>query len=321
MAVSPGDSYEAWPLVIVDGDELLAVYSDGSQHLYTSGRTVKARRRALAGGTWSAEETVYNSANDDAAFSIGLDSTGRPLVWVLERTGADFDTGTGNQVLRRCDSGTWSTVTTITPGTPKIRLINPIVELANGDLMAHWQGVSDGSSEWGVLISGDDGVTWTQTTIASGLADAARPIEVRFVVLSDGSVLGIGRTEEDGGELFQLTLGASGDPTDPSDWTVASTNIADQDRTPSALIVEDDDTLHLYYYDRDNGVLRYRTVAAGTVFSSPTSWPSSSARVSYGGVDADGGYPHGLRIDGSNVVAYYSGTSALCQVFLHEHAV
>lgn len=322
--MSPGNRYESWPLIVEDGSDLLVIYNDGSQHLYESGRKVMCARLAGPGYDRWELETVYDSSNDDYTNSVGVDSTGRPLVWILERTGSDFDTGTGQQVLRRRSGGTWSTVTTIPVATytPKIRLLDPIVNLPNGDLMCHWQGVSDGSSEHGVLISADDGATWTRTTIASGLDDTQRPVEVRFVVLANGDIFGIGRTEETGGALFQLTCDAADDPALAASWTKASTNITDQHRTPSALVAESDDTLHLYYYDRNNGVLRHRTVAAATVYSSPTSWPASTVLLNGHGLDADGGYPHALRDGNTNRVVFYSGVDGAnhTRVFLLNHA-
>ena len=325
--LSPGIRYEAWPLVIHDETtgELLGIYSTGTQHLYTSGR--KVVERSLVGlewDAWSDEATVYDSGNDDSTYSIGQDSTGRPLCWILERTSADLDTGTGSKVLRRRDSGTWSTIATIATGSPKIRFASPIVNLANGDLLCAWQGINDGSSEWGVLISADDGTTWSQHTIESALGLADWPVEIRFVVLADGALLGIGRTENVGDELFQLVCDGADDPSLPASWSRASTNIADQDRTPSALVLRDD-VVDLYYYDRTNGILRYRTTAVATILSSPTSWPASSALVTGGGTDADGGYPHAIADPANptdrNLVVFYSGNSAICRVFLLPHEV
>lgn len=323
LGVSPGNNYESWPLVVEDGSDLLVVYSEGAQHNYVSGRkVVAARLTGLGYDTW-ATETVYDSANDDYTNSIGVDSSGRPLVWILERSSGDVDTGTGQQVLRRREAGSWSTVTTIPVATytPKIRLIDPILTLANGDMLAHWFGVSDGNSEHGILYTDDDWATHTRITIASGLSDAQRPVEVRFVLLSDGTILGVGRTENIGDGMFQLMLPPGGDPLTPGDWVKVSTNITDQERTPMALIAEADDTLHGYYYDRGTGVLRYRTVAAATVIASPTSWPTSTALVTGGGLDADGGYPSALRDGATNRVVWYSGVDGAnhVRVFLLNH--
>ena len=323
--------YESWPLVVQDGDsdQLVVIYNRGAQHLYEQARRVVAR--PLLGLGWDhygPEETVWDPADPAEAYtsSAGVDSAGRPLVWVLERTSGDADTGTGQQVLRRREAGAWSTVTTIAVGayTPKIRLIDPILTLPSGDMLAHWFGVSDGDSEHGILYTDDDWATHTRITIASSLDDTERPVEVRFVLLADGTIYGLGRTEEVGGALFQLVLPAGDDPLTPGDWVKADTNITDQERTPVGLVAEADDTLHAYYYDRGTGVLRYRTVAAATVLASATSWPASTALVTGGGIDADGGYPHAIADPDDptrNLVVWYSGGATYCRVFLLPHEV
>lgn len=317
--MTPGDSYEnAGFIVPLDGGHMI-LYNDGSQHLYDPGKVVKARTRALD-GTLGAEEVVMSSANDETTWGCGVDSTGRVLAWVLTRDSADLDTGTAGQTLRRRSAlGVWSTVTTLT-GTPKIRLINPIISVAGVGLVAHWQGVNPseiGTSAHGVLISDDDGATWDQVTIASGLLTAAWPIEVKLIDLGAGKILGIGRTETIGNPLFQLTC--DGDPSVPGNWTVANTTITDQSRTPSGLAQREDGTLDLYYYDRTTGRLRHRSGDPLEVFTDPTAWSASTTRVAYGALNEDGGYPNAVRSEGKNLVVYYSGTPTNCRVFLHSH--
>ena len=52
------------------------------------------------------------------------------------------------------------------------------------------------SHSWGTLTSRDNGATWTQTTIESGLTKAQWPTEPSAVYLGDGKILAIARTEQ-----------------------------------------------------------------------------------------------------------------------------
>jgi hypothetical protein len=310
--VSAGDNYESWPLIVRDASSnLVVVYSDGTQHLaYDNTRKVVCRIGDI--GSWSADETVHNSADDDAAFGIGTNSSGEPLVWVLTRDIADVET----HVLRKRSGGSWSTVST--PSLTNVRLISPIINVSGVGLVCHWQSPTTGTLSHGVLISSDNGVNWSQITIGTGLTTATHPVEVRLVDLGASQILGIGRTEVGGNALFQLTC--NGSPNTPANWTVTNTTITDQYRTPAALTQRSDGTLDLYYYDRVNGVLYHRSADPAVVFTDPTAWSGRNLILNHEGLGADGGYPHAIRRNDRNLVVFYSGNSTICQVKLREHA-
>src|SRR5690606_14412564 len=128
------------------------------------------------------------------------------------------------------------------------------------------------TQSWGMMTSGDDGKTWSQTPVETGLLKSDWPTEPAAVHLGDGKILAIARTET-GPAQFQITSTDAG-----ATWTRTRTNISDVTAsTPSLIRDAKTGLLSNYYYERGRGILRRRVVDPNRVFDQPLSWPGSEA--------------------------------------------
>lgn len=308
--VSTGDSYESWPVVAAASNgDLIVAYGDGSQHALETARQVKVQRSTDDGATWGAASTLVNTAADDAIFSIGVDSLGDLVAFVRHITGAGVYS---HKLYASTDDGaTWAERDAPTL-SPMPVVIGPIASVAGVGLMAWWHAgpeSGEGVRSYGIVTSADDGATWSQTTIATGVAEVDWVVEGRLVDLGGGTIVGVGRTEVANEPLFQMTSTDSG-----ATWAIADTNIHDQYRTPAALVLHGT-RLDLYFWDRNNGMLRYRSATAATVLADPSAWSSPSLNLASGTqAVADNGYPHAVGVGSSNVVVWYTGSSTTTQI-------
>ncbi|MCB1227971.1 MAG: exo-alpha-sialidase, partial [Verrucomicrobiales bacterium] len=230
---TPG--YNSWPMLQALGDKLVCVYSRGSGHsIGEDARAVYARTSSDQGQTWSPETVVADSPGyGDVAVGKGLDSTGAMLLWV-RRVGKDWQ----HDLYRSTDGVTFSPLCTPQLPVPPVQ-ITDVFTVPDVGLMALWfagKYAEDDSHSWGTLTSRDDGASWTQTTIESGLSKSDWPTEPAAVYLGDGRILAIARTEQSGPTTaraqFQLTSTDSG-----ATWTRRPTNIGDVTASTPSLIL------------------------------------------------------------------------------------
>lgn len=316
--MSVGDSYEAWPQILqADNGDLLCIYNDGTQHQYSGNRVVRQQRSTDAGRTWAAATTIINTAEDDATFGIGKTPGGDLLAWVRhEDSGGTY---THTCYASTDDGATWSSRCSMS-FSPNPVLMSLIEYIPTVGLMCWWHAeVESGESEnsYGYLISDDDGVTWTQTTLATGVGTNAWPSEVILQYLGDGNIFGMGRSEAAAAstKLFQITSEDYG-----TSWSVVETNITDQFRTRAAVEVRDDE-VRIYYWHRNYGILRRRTASLASIWSSPTSWPASEVVGASGYLtDADTGYPDTVQLGDEELVVYYAGDAANCKIYTTQPA-
>jgi hypothetical protein len=173
-------------------------------------------------------------------------------------------------------------------------------------LMALWfaggYGDDGRSHSWGKLTSSDNGATWVQTPIESGLTKAQWPTEPAAVYLGDGRILAIGRTEVRGAQ-FQMVSTDYG-----KTWTRAQTNIGDvAASTPSLILDAKTGLLSNYYYHRGAGVLRRRVVDPERVFRHPLTWPVSEPVAEGSKITFDAGNANATAIGAIHYVSFYSG--------------
>ena len=166
----------------------------------------------------------------------------------------------------------------------------------------------DSNNSWGMVTSKDDGKTWTQTPVETGLPKAQWPTEPAAVYLGDGKILAIGRTEMGGPgtvrSQFQMISNDYG-----KTWTRAQTNISDvAASTPSLVLDAKTRLLSLYYYQRGRaGLLRRRVVEPGSVFEHPLLWPVSEAVATGSQIAYDAGNVNATVIGGTHYLSFYSG--------------
>ena len=300
--------YNSWPMIQAIGDKLVCVYSRGSAHsIGEDARAVYARTSADKGQTWTEETLVADTSGfGEVAVGKGLDSTGAMLLWV-RRVGAEWL----QDLYRTADGATFQLV-----ATPKLAVmpvqITDVFTVPKVGLTALWFAgdYGDGTEHsWGTLISADDGATWKQTVIESGLSRSQWPTEPSAVYLGDGRILAIGRSEIWGGSStvrsqFQLTSTDYG-----ATWKRAQTNIGEVvGSTPSLILDPKTGLVSNYYYQRGRGgVLRRRVVDPALVFDNPLTWPASAAVATGSELPLDAGNVNATAIGDTHFLAFYSG--------------
>ena len=301
--VQEAKGYNSWPMIQALGEKLVCVYSRGSGHtIGEDARAVYARTSADGGKTWTAETVVANTPGyGEVEVGKGLDANGAMLLWV-RRIGKDSK----HDLYRTTDGVTFTLV-----ATPKLAVtpiqITDVFAVPTVGLMALWfaGNYSDNGPchSWGTLTSSDNGATWTQTAIESGLPKAQWPTEPAAVYLGAGKLLAIGRTET-GGAQFQMVSTDYG-----KTWTRAPTNIGDvQASTPSLILDAETGLVSNYYYQRGKaGLLRRRVVAPDRVFNQPLDWPASEPVAAGSQITFDAGNANATALKGTHYVAFYFG--------------
>ena len=310
--------YNSWPMIQAVGDKLVCVYSRGSAHsIGEDARAVYARTSSDSGKTWTAETVVANTPGaGEVAVGKGLDAAGAMLLWV-RRIGKEWN----HDLYRTTDGVTFTRV-----ATPKLAVapiqISDIFAVPGVGLMALWFAGNYGDDgpchSWGTLTSRDNGATWTQTAVESGLTKPQWPTEPSAVYLGNGRILAIARTELGDATTaraqFQMVSTDSG-----ATWTRKQTNIGDVTAsTPSLILDAETGLLSNYYYQRGRGILLRRVVAPDRVFGNPLGWPVSEAVATGSPVTFDAGNVNATPIRGTHYLAFYSGKAPDTAVLVSE---
>lgn len=299
--------YNSWPMIQAIGEKLVCVYSRGAAHsIGDDARAVYARTSMDNGETWTKETVVASTPRyGEVAVGKGLDTSGAMLLWV-RRIGKEW-----NHDLYRTTDG----VTFTLMATPKLAVtpvqITDVFAVPTAGLMALWFAGDyrdEGPSHsWGTLTSKDNGATWVQTTIESGLTKPQWPTEPSAVHLGKGRILAIARTELGGTtsarSQFQMVSTDYG-----ATWTRRQTNIGDvAASTPSLILDAGTGLLSNYYYHRGRGILRRRVVDPESVFENPLHWPASEAVATGSQVTFDAGNVNATQIGSTHCLSFYSG--------------
>ncbi len=300
--------YNSWPVIQAIGERLVCVYSRGLAHsIGEDARAVYARTSTDNGKTWTPETVVANTPGyGEVTVGKGLDATGAMLLWV-RRIGKEWN----HDLYRTTDGVTFARL-----ATPKLAVtpmqVTDIFAVPTVGLMALWFAgrYDDGpNNSWGTLTSRDNGATWTQTPVESGLTKPQWPTEPSAVYLGNGRILAVARTEQGDASStrsqFQLESTDYG-----ATWTRKQTNIGDvAASTPSLILDAETGLLSNYYYQRGRGILRRRVVDPGSVFGHPLSWPASEAVAIGSQVTFDAGNVNATAIRGTHYLAFYSGAA------------
>lgn len=299
--VQQGGGYNSWPMMQAIGGKLVCVYSRGGGHtIGEDARAVYARTSGDGGKTWTAETVVADSPGyGEVAVGKGLDASGAMLLWV-RRVGKEWH----HDLYRTTDGVRFTLVATPALAVRPMQ-ITDVFAVPTVGLMALWFAGDYGdkpSNAWGTVTSGDNGVTWTQTTVESGLPKAQWPTEPAAVHLGNGRILAIARTEP-GPWQFQIVSTDYG-----KTWTRTQTNIGDiLASTPSLVLDPGTGLISNYYYQRGRGVLRRRVVDPERVFGHPLRWPASEVVATGSPVTFDAGNANATVIGDTHYVAFYSG--------------
>jgi len=301
FVVQNAKGYNSWPMIQAIGEKLVCVYSRGTAHAISEDvRAVYARTSTDNGKTWTKETVVANTPGyGEVEVGKGLDANGAMLLWV-RRIGKDWN----HDLYRTTDGVTFTRI-----ATPKLAVtpmqITDVFAVPKVGLMALWfagRYADDTSHSWGTLTSKDNGATWTQTAIESGLTKAQWPTEPAAVYLGNGRILAIARTET-GPFQFQMISTDYG-----ATWTRKPTNIGDiSASTPSLILDAETGLLSNYYYQRGKGILRRRVVDPDRVFDHPLGWPASEAVATGSTIPFDAGNANATAIRGTHYISFYSG--------------
>jgi len=307
--------YNSWPMLQAIGKKLVCVYGRGKGHTIDSDdRAVYSRTSTDGGKTWTAETGVANAPGyGEVAVGKGLDSTGAMLLWVRRIGKHEWH----HDLYRSTDGITFTLVATPTLALRPMQ-ITDVFSVPKVGLMALWFGgdYSDKPTQsWGKMTSSDDGKTWTQTPVESGLLKGDWPTEPAAVYLGDGKILAIARTET-GPAQFQMISTDNG-----ATWTRTRTNISDvAASTPSLILDVKTGLLSNYYYERGRGILRRRVVDPSRVFGLPLNWHGSEAVATGSKVTFDAGNANATAIGDTHFVSFYSGKAPDTSVVVSEIA-
>lgn len=304
ITVQPVPGYNSWPFIQTLGNKLVCVYSRGSAHTIDEPvRGVFARTSTDGGKTWTKETLISNEPDGgEVTIGKGTDSRGAMLVWV-RCAGKNWH----HDLYRSTDGVRFSRIARIKPDPMPIQ-ITDIFSVPGVGLMSLWFAGNyrnNPDKSWGTLVSKDDGRTWEQSVIESGVNKQEWPTEQSAVYLGSGRILAIARVE--GGVkkscrvLFQLESEDSG-----KTWKRVLTNITDVlESTPSLIL--DRNRLFLYYFQRGTGQLKVRTADPDFIRNNPLGWsaPEVVALGSREGCHA--GNVNSVICGDNHCLAFYTG--------------
>ena len=310
VSVTPCVGYNAWPMIQAVGGRLVCAYSRGTAHSIGEGRRgVFARTSSDGGRTWTAETCVVNDPDvGEVATGKGVDGGGSMLLWVR-----NWGRTRRHDLYRTADGVSFERISS--PALDPVPIqITDVFAVPGVGLMSLWFAGdyrSGSGNSWGTLTSADDGRTWTQRTVESGLEKSDWPTEPSAVYLGDGRILAVARTERGGRCQFQLESSDGG-----RTWKRSKTNICDVlESTPSLLYDPATGIVANTYYQRGARKLKRRTARASDVFGSPESW-SAPETLAEGMEerDYDAGNVNAVASGNMHFLAFYTGDQTNTEV-------
>ena len=309
--ISAVPGYNSWPMIQAAGSKLFCSYSrdnarpkDG--HTINPGSRDSYLRVSLDGGlTWSDEITVADDPKiGEVNEGIGLDETGAAILWV-RCWGKDRR----HELYRTTDGRTIEKIATIRPDPFPMQVMDP-VRVEGLGLVSPWFAGNyrkGGANSWGLLVSTDNGRTWSQRIIEKYLSVKEWVTEPSLVDLGGGRLLIVGRCEQGLGTQFQVTSVDGG-----KTWKKFRTNIGDvRESTPSLVYDAKSALVANYYYHRGAKKLKRRVANADFIFGHPDSWPEPE--VLDEGFEPrahDAGNVKATRLGDTDCCAWYTGTQS-----------
>lgn len=299
--------YNSWPMIQALGDKLVCTYSRGSAHSIGEGsRGVYARSSSDGGKSWSPETLIANDPNaGEVTIGKGLDENGKMLLWVRSWQNSHL-----YHKLYRSEDGVSFTLISNPKLNPEPMQITDVFSMPGVGLMALWFAGTyrdDNKSFWGTLSSSDNGITWKQNIIESGLAKGEWPTEPSAIYLGNGRIFAIARTEIGGATTnnaqFQMESTDYG-----KTWTRRRTNIGDvASSTPSLIFDKETGLLSNYYYQRGRGLLKRRVVSIDSILNNPLGWPDPELIAIGSTAFCEAGNVNATAIGNTHFLGYYTG--------------
>lgn len=306
--------YNSWPMIQAMGDRLVCTYSRDNalpaegHTIHPGSRDSYAKVSSDGGRTWSAEVTVAADPKvGEVNEGVGLDSTGAVIAWVRCWGAPDRRR---HELYRTTDGLSFEKVASLKLDPFPMQVMDPVSVPGLG-LVSPWFAGDyrkGGKNSWGLLVSADDGRTWEQRTVESGLSVKEWVTEPSLVSLGGGRLLVVGRCEQGLGTQFQVTSEDGG-----KTWKKARTNIGDvKESTPSLVYDAQTGLVANYYYHRGARQLKRRVAKADFIFSHPAEWPEPEVLArGFERRAHDAGNVKATRLRGKlDCCAWYTGTQS-----------
>lgn len=296
--VSP-DKYSCWSFVGKLKNRLVCVYTKALEHEDADKGAIFSRVSAN-GIIWTPIKGIIDTLGKrDGVTGIGNDTNGNVLFF--NRVGYPTHSDTYFDVYKTSDGFNFEKIATHIFGAGHI---SNIINVPNVGLIAFFNTYSE--RNWGILVSHDNGASWTATTIETGLATNQCPVEISAQYLGNGKILAIGRFDEYSGvqALWQMQSSDYG-----ATWTRVATNMVyDGGNTANILYDADSDIIDLYIYRRGNGCLYHVRNTSASIWDNPTNWASGEV-IASGGTGSDSGNVNAVKFGNKHIVSFYSGSS------------
>ncbi len=310
--------YNSWPMMQASGNKLVCIYSRGSGHTISEGtRDTFVKISSDFGKTWSEEKVVANDQNvGEVPIGKGLDENGDILFWVRAMGKGVFT----HNLYRTKDGAKFEKIASLKL-SPMPMQITDVFHVPQVGMMSLWFTGNYGktaTNSWGTLVSKDNGKTWKQTVIESGLDRKNWSTEPSAVYIGNGKILGIARVEHGTNSTekaqFQLQSSDYG-----KTWTRQRTNITDiHISTPSLIFDKKTRLLYNYYYQRGRGMLKRRVVNADKIWNNPLAWTPPEIVAFASAIGYDAGNVNATTINGKHYLAIYSGDRKNTSVLVVE---
>lgn len=316
VTVQAPPGYNSWPMIQAAGGRVVCAYSRGTAHTTHEGKRDTYARTSLDGGrTWGPETCIAGDpAIGDAVEGRGVDENGAMLFWV-----GRFGARGGHDLYRTTDGVTFEKIASLQAKSlsPMPIQVMDVFRISGKGLASPWFAGNyknpESGHSWGLLVSADNGRTWTQRTVEENLAKRDWPTELSAVSLGGGRILVLARSEGTGAAQFQITSTDNG-----ATWTRRKTNITDvRESTPSLIFDPKTGLVSNYYYQRGAKKLKRRVVDAAFIFDRPESWPEPDVLAEGGEARSyDAGNVKATVSGDRHLIALYSGTKSDCAVFV-----
>ena len=295
LTITNKNKYSAWPMITSLNNKLYCIYTRVGYHEDYSSSEI-CLKTSNNGVIWSDEKIIINNSNNRASLTgIGVIDN---KVAFLVRTGSKYE-------LYILDSNNNPfKISTLTTDFSYGHISN-IISVPTVGLMAFYN-TYETNRRWGIFVSTDNGVTWTQKNIEIPTSNSECPTEISGVYLQDGKILAIGRKDIGGNTNAQFQIQSSDYG---NTWTKEYTNITDIAlSTPSLIYNQNTNEISNYYFQRGTA-LRLRKNNINDVWDTPTNWSNSEILADSGGHMEDEGNVNANEYNGSHFVTYYMGES------------
>lgn len=306
MVLVRPDKYSCWPFIGKLRDKLVCLYVKALEH-EDSNRGVIWATTSGNGVIWTPKKIAIDTPNKrDGITGKGNDADGNLLF--LNRVGnpGGFE---HYEVVKTIDGVNFNIISTfgLTINAPSHGgHIGDIINVPNVGLMAFYNTYGS-ARNWGKIVSTDNGLSWSQTDIETGLSVSNCPVEITAAYLGNGKILAIGRFDDGAGanpHLWQMQSDDYG-----VTWNRVATNIPGAGNTASIIYDATTGEISLYNYRRQDGILQLRKAELTDIWDNPTNWPSPTNIASGFAAGQDAGNVNAVQFNDIQIAAFYSGTS------------